>query len=579
VVRDRPAARLRRAALCLLASAACAAGPGTAAAQAVFTPPDPRRAPADPRAGDRPGALGPAPELSFTSQTPPANAAEIRLTLRRVTLEGGTVYSDAELAPIFADALGGEITLAEVFAIAARLQSRYRKDGYLFTRVVVPAQRIEAGEVRLEIVEAVITRVEVEEPEAPLGPVRELAARLVAPLRDVRNPTSAQIERVLLLLNDIPGVTRAAAVPKLGAETRGAIELYINMERDALALTAFADNRQSPLIGRGLIGAVGSFNSWSPYGDSTELSVFGSAGFDDPFPDDFEERWTVQLDHTHFIRGTQGTRLEFTALHSESRPGDIVSDFDISADQTEIGRALKLDVFAGVEHVQVNSLTPAVRIGGVAATPDLVVDDTLTIVFAGLEGTQRDAWGFSEGRLELRNGIEAFGTTERADPDKSRDDGDGGFISLRGEIERTVEFSARHAVWAKAWGQWTTEPLLASEEMAVGGTELGRAFFPSEASGDLGAGAAVELRYARTFRWDTFSAPYELYGFADWAEVRNLRGGQPEHQAIASAGVGLRAQLPGRLAVNVEAVKPVDDRLSYDQSDKWRLLVSATKEF
>ena len=169
----------------------------------------------------------------------------------------------AGLAALYDAQLGTEIDLAELFSIAARIQARYREDGYLFTRVVVPAQRIDGGRARLEVVEAVITKVAIEAPELPIGPVRALAEQFAAPLQGLRNPTLEQLERVLLQLNDIPGVTRAAAVPKVGADERGAIELYINMEREAFSVTAFADNRQSPILGPGLVGLVGSFNSWS----------------------------------------------------------------------------------------------------------------------------------------------------------------------------------------------------------------------------------------------------------------------------------------------------------------------------
>ncbi|MEE3098421.1 MAG: POTRA domain-containing protein, partial [Pseudomonadota bacterium] len=146
------------------------------------------RAATDRSRAEAPGPLGPDSELRFTSQTPPANAREIRFVLRGVELSGGTLYPDAELAPLWSEALDAEIDLAEVFALAARIQNRYRDDGYLFTRVVVPAQRIDGGRVRFEIVEATLASVTIEAPGLPLGPMRALAERTVAPLQGLRNP-------------------------------------------------------------------------------------------------------------------------------------------------------------------------------------------------------------------------------------------------------------------------------------------------------------------------------------------------------------------------------------------------------
>ena len=67
--------------------------------------------------------------------------------------------------------------------------------------------------------------------------------------------------------------------------------------------------------------------------------------------------------------------------------------------------------------------------------------------------------------------------------------------------------------------------------------------------------------------------------FADFAEVRNLEGGQPIHRALVSAGGGVRAQFFGHTAVNLEAARPVNRPLAYNGSDAWRFLFSATRRF
>ena len=530
------------------------------------------------------GPLGPESELRFTSQTPPANAREIRFVLRGVELSGGTLYDTAELSPLWDPALDQEIDLAEVFALAARLQNRYRDDGYLFTRVVVPAQRIDDGRVRFEIIEATLTSVTIETPGLPLGPMRELAERTIAPLQGLSNPTLAQIERTLLLLNDIPGVTRAAAVPKMGEGGRGGVDLHINMEREAVGFTLFADNRQSPLIGRGLIGGVLALNSWSPAGDSTIVSFFNSADVDDPFPDDFQERHTIQVEHRRIL-DPSGLWGSFRGLYAESAPGDRVAIFDITSDQTELtatmgypavrSRALKLDVFGGFQTMSVNSLTPA--IGGLGQ--DLVTDDRLRVAFAGMRAEYRDPYGSGEGRGELRAGLDVLNASPKGSPELSRQDGDPQFFSLRAELSRTQPFDDRLSFWAKGWAQAADRPLLASEEFAIGGPELGRAYHPSELSGDLGAGLSMEVRYADQAHWGDVGVPYEFYAYGDMAEVRNLDGGAPVHASLVSAGIGVRAQLPGALSLNLELARPINRPLAHTQRHDWRVLFSASKDF
>ncbi len=531
--------------------------------------------------------LGPEPDIRFTSQAPPANAREIFLTLRGVELAGGTLYADEELRPEYADMLGQTVSVADIFALAARIQDRYRSDGYLFTRVIVPAQEISGGVVRLELIEAWIEVAEIEEPGAPLGPMRDLAESYVRHLQGLRNPTHGQIERVLLLINDIPGVFRAAAVPKLGEGGRGAVRLYINVERDPDDLSLFLDNRQSPVVGSWMIGGVASANSYTSYGDTTSLFAFNSAGFDSPFPEDFEERWTLQLEHAHFI-GSDGLALRGRALYSESHPGDVLEPLGIESRQAELEldlrwpairtRALTLDVWGGVEASELDTYLPGSGTGA-QRRGFKTADDSLRMITAGVQGLQRDRLGYTAGQLEARQGLPILGATSDGDTGRSRPDADGVFFLIRGELERTFQIWGPVTLWGRVMGQWSSEPLLASEEFAIGGPEIGRAYDPSEYVGDWGVGAVGELRWLTDFVVDALRVESEFYVYGDWGEVRNIGDAKPKHASLSSAGFGVRTRFPGDLAVGLEAAKPVAPELQRTQDEDWRFFVTASKRF
>ncbi|MEQ9067934.1 MAG: POTRA domain-containing protein, partial [Gimesia chilikensis] len=55
------------------------------------------------------------------STMPAAEAASIKLIVRQVNVAGSSVFSDAELQPFYADIVGREVTLLEVFEVAARI--------------------------------------------------------------------------------------------------------------------------------------------------------------------------------------------------------------------------------------------------------------------------------------------------------------------------------------------------------------------------------------------------------------------------------------------------------------------------
>jgi hemolysin activation/secretion protein len=426
----------------------------------------------------------------------------------------------------------------------------------------------------------------IEEPAGPLGPVRALAEAIIAPLIGRTNPRLADIESVLLRLNDIAGITRAAAVPKLGGDLRGGVKLFVNMERARLEAVAFVDNRQSPLIGTGLYGVVASWNSWSEAGDSTTISAFGSGDFDDEFPADFQERWTIQAEHSRFI-GLSGLSLRLRGLYSETNPGDTVADFNINGAQGELeaafvwplrrSRALSADLVVGVEVIEVDSLVPASDGGAGLVT----ADDSIRVGYLAGTMVQRDVWGASEAEVELRVGFDILGASRPGDEGLSRSDGSAEFVLIRGHFARTmtVPALAPFSFWGEMRAQWSDRPLLSAEEFAIGGQNLARAYDPAEYSGDNGIGASAEIRYPADLTLWSQPIGATLYAYADAAEVANLGEGAPQHQSLTSVGFGVRAVLPAGVALNLEAAKPISEPLTRTSSDGWRFFFSASKQF
>lgn len=89
----------------------------------------------------------------------PVTAERIRFALTGVNIDGSTIYSSAELLPLYKDFLGTEVTLSQIFQIAGRITVKYRADGYILTIAVVPAQQIKAGVVVIEVIEGFVSGV------------------------------------------------------------------------------------------------------------------------------------------------------------------------------------------------------------------------------------------------------------------------------------------------------------------------------------------------------------------------------------------------------------------------------------
>ena len=99
--------------------------------------------------------------------------------------------------------------MADAFKVANEIELRYRNDGYVTTRVIVPAQTIDDGHFRILVVEGYIADVKY---DGDIGPAQAAVEKLVQRLRGVRPINVAEVERQLLLANDLNGLTVRASL-------------------------------------------------------------------------------------------------------------------------------------------------------------------------------------------------------------------------------------------------------------------------------------------------------------------------------------------------------------------------------
>lgn len=187
----------------------------------------------------------------------PAGADSIRFVLQDVIVEGqfdDLVGVSAQLAPTS----GTEVSVADIYRFASRLQAAYFEAGYPLARVVVPPQDLdrETGTVRILVVSGFIQSVD---SSALPARVRPIVARIMAPLVG-RDPVSARaLERQLLIAGEVAGLElRSALTP---GDRTGATVLVLDGAHHAVQGAVSIDNRVSEDLGREQITASVSFNS------------------------------------------------------------------------------------------------------------------------------------------------------------------------------------------------------------------------------------------------------------------------------------------------------------------------------
>lgn len=160
------------------------------------------------------------------AQKPPPEADKLRFLLTRIEILDNKTYSDAELTPIYESLLGREVSLADMYGVADDLTARYRNDGYVLSRVIVPPQTIKDGVVQLRVIEGYVSETSIR--GSSTGP-RSTIEKHLERVRNSRPLSASVLERELLLINDLPGI---AAGSVLGpSATPSAADLTLGYKR------------------------------------------------------------------------------------------------------------------------------------------------------------------------------------------------------------------------------------------------------------------------------------------------------------------------------------------------------------
>ena len=546
--------------------------PGRVLQDSAPTLPDPNRAPLEDR------TAGPRQQTQI-----PADQAALSIRLTNVVVEGNTVFEDAEFDGLWRQFVGSEVTIGQLANVADDVQTFYRREGYVFTRAILLQDGFEGGVATIRVVEGVLGEVTVEESAEPVGPVLDLLQRMGAQLEGVQSPHISDLERVLLLMNEVPGITRATAIPRraTGGADPGVVNITINVERKATSGVFFAENRQAPSAGRGLLGLSGQYASYTSGGDTTSATYLNS--FWSKFSD-LKERHIFQLEHSRYLTSS-GLILTARGLYSQTDLGDELEAFGIEGEQYELGlearyplvltRPSSVDAYASFDYIESEN---DILDGSVPLTRD-----SLRVFTVGLDALERDSTGFTEAGLGLSHGVSFLGGSEAGDALLSRADGDPNSLVVFGSLERDQQLFV-DGLSANVYfdAQWASDPQVASREYQAGGTTIGRGYDPSELTGDHGYGVSTELRYTHALNF--LGIPFfetstvQLYGFYDYARVFNIGAGSPKLAEIASYGGGLRFELPEDIRLQLEVAKPLEE-LDRNNEDEFRIFFEAQKRF
>jgi hemolysin activation/secretion protein len=183
-----------------------------------------------------------------------------------------------------------------------------------------------------------------------------------------------------------------------------------------------------------------------------------------------------------------------------------------------------------------------------------------------LSGNARFGGGRVRVRLSYIQGLGILGMTARGDPLASRSDGGGPFSKLEFWTSYERPLGGGFGIELRGAGQLASRPLLASEELGLGGRQFLRGFDYWEMSGDEGGAISAELRYDMRRGLPGPLTRLQLYLYADAGRVINLEGGLGGG-TLASAGGGVRAWLKDGFQAGLELGVPLTEGAFDEEPD------------
>ncbi len=478
-------------------------------------------------------------------QLPPQEAEKIRFTLSAITLRGNTVFSAAELGDLYQAYLGREVSLATIYQIADAITARYRNAGYVLARAAPPAQRVENGVVQIVVFEGRIGKAAI---EGKLSGNRKLLDAYLKKITDSTPLRSDVLERYVLLMNDLPGVTaKAVLVPSF--DTPGATDLVLQVGEDRWDAALSVDNRGTEFLGSVQFRAQGGVNNL--------LGNYERISAQSVVTQNTNELRFLDLGYVQPV-GAEGTLAGVSANISTSNPGASLKPFDVEGQNRSVTvslshpwiRARRQNLTFQGSFTAKNSRTDL--------RSSLLTQDRLRVIRAGALADFTDGFaGVNLFGLDVSQGLDILHATDSGNLNRTRPGGREDFTKITGNAMRIQSITPRlRAVFALN-GQYALSQLLSSEEFGYGGVPFGQAYDPSQLTGDHGVSARAEGQYSLPYEHE-FLRSSALYAFYDLGSVWHIDNtARPWKESAASLGGGARFSLSGKLTGYAEIAKPL----------------------
>jgi hemolysin activation/secretion protein/outer membrane protein OmpA-like peptidoglycan-associated protein len=426
----------------------------------------------------------------------------LSVTVTSFRFAGNTLMSAERLAPAVAPYLNRPLDLTELKKAAAAVAETYRQAGWV-VRAYLPQQEIKDGSVTIQIVEAIFAGVVLEGVQPRRYPSSKAVDRIESAQAKGTHLNADAIDRALLLIDDLPGVTAVGNMRP--GQNKSETELALKLGDEPLLQGEWlADNTGSHATGPNRLSVNLNLNSPFKQGDLTSANVMHSQGSD-----------YLRLGET-FPVGSNGWRAginasdlkyqliapEFAALNGWGTSDSIGLETSYPIIRT---RTKNLYFSSSIDRKNFDNQA-------LGATTTHYNDTPLTL---GISGNLFDnSWGggANSASLMLTDGVLNLNGSPNQAADALTTQTDGHYDKLRFALSRQQVITENWSFYSALSGQLASKNLDSSEKFYLGGSSGVRAYPTSEGGGSAGQLINLELRRKLPYG-------FTLTGFYDFGQI------------------------------------------------------------
>lgn len=468
----------------------------------------------------------------------PVNVGDARYDIGAILITGNSALGDDAFLDIIETYSARTLDEAEIAALADAVANRARERGYVLATATIEPQSLSVGILRVTLDEGSVDEIRIAgvEPAAIESQLRPLIGS--GPI------TLAELERRVLVAGDVSGVViRSTRLEREGDRN----VLFVNARREKVAASLTVQNDGTAAVGPFRARINADFNGLLTATDEVDLTFATSV---------LEPRELQFLAGRYGATVTpDGLQLALSGSYSATRPGAFLRDREI------LGESWRAELRA--RYPLVRSRRASLWLEGEFEVRDLtqerfgtlVQHDRLAVLRAGAYGTAEVGGGRLRGRVTLARGLDVLGATQAGDPLASRSDASGQFTLAQAWLWYRRPIGGNFAVEVSGRGQLSSDPLLVTEDIGLGGPYYLRGYNYNERSGDEGVMGYGELQYYWSKPTD-FLSGMQLYGFVDGGVVNDI-GNVLNDGSLFSTGGGVRVDVTRKLDIDLELAVPL----------------------